>query len=101
MVEDVALVGPAGKICEDITGRWKPTCATTLVLGGWPRPDTRERIIDTIRTCSPPAPRSPLVFDCTKAWIGRREETPVGPPVSRPHERVRNGRASPEHSGPG
>ena len=50
MVEDVALVGPANKLCEDITGRWKPTCATTLVLGGWPRPDTRERLIDAIRT---------------------------------------------------
>jgi F420-dependent oxidoreductase-like protein len=50
MVEDVALVGPADKICEDIETRWKPTCLTTLILGGWPRPENREKILDAIRS---------------------------------------------------
>jgi F420-dependent oxidoreductase-like protein len=49
LVEDVALVGPADKICEEIDRKWRPTCYTTMILGGWPRPDTRERILDTIR----------------------------------------------------
>jgi F420-dependent oxidoreductase-like protein len=49
MVEDVALVGPADKIIEEIDRKWRPTCTTTLVLGGWPRPDTRERIVDAVR----------------------------------------------------
>jgi F420-dependent oxidoreductase-like protein len=49
LVEDVALVGPADKICEEIDRKWRPTCFTTMILGGWPRPDTRERILDTIR----------------------------------------------------
>ncbi|PBC39439.1 LLM class F420-dependent oxidoreductase [Rhodococcus sp. ACS1] len=49
MVEDVALVGPADKICEDIVTRWKSTCLTTIVLAGWPRPDTRARIVEAIR----------------------------------------------------
>ncbi len=50
LVEDVALVGPADKIVEDIVRRWKPTCFTTLNLGGWPRPDTRGRILDALRS---------------------------------------------------
>jgi F420-dependent oxidoreductase-like protein len=50
LVEDVALVGPADKICEEITRKWRPTCLTTMGLGGWPRPDTCERILDAIRT---------------------------------------------------
>ncbi len=50
MVEDVALVGPVDKICEDIERRWKPTCLTTLILGGWPRPENRLRILDAIRS---------------------------------------------------
>jgi F420-dependent oxidoreductase-like protein len=50
MVEDVALVGPADKIVEELERRWRGTCVTSLVLGGWPRPDTRERILDAIRS---------------------------------------------------
>ncbi|KAA9153995.1 LLM class F420-dependent oxidoreductase [Amycolatopsis acidicola] len=49
MVEDVALVGPADKICEDIERRWRPTCVTTMILAGWPRPDVRERILAAVR----------------------------------------------------
>ncbi len=49
LVEDVALVGPADKIVADIEARWRPTCVTSLVLAGWPRPDTRERILDAVR----------------------------------------------------
>jgi F420-dependent oxidoreductase-like protein len=49
MVEDVALVGPADKIVEELERRWRDTCVTSLVLGGWPRPDTRERILDAVR----------------------------------------------------
>ncbi|WP_439032249.1 LLM class F420-dependent oxidoreductase [Gordonia terrae] len=49
MVEDVALVGPVDKICEDIEKRWKATCLTTMILGGWPRAGSRARILDTIR----------------------------------------------------
>jgi F420-dependent oxidoreductase-like protein len=49
LVEDVALVGPTDKICEEIERKWRPTCYTTMILGGWPRPDTRERILDAIR----------------------------------------------------
>jgi F420-dependent oxidoreductase-like protein len=49
MVEDVALIGPADKICEEIERKWRSTCYTTMILGGWPRPDTRERILDAIR----------------------------------------------------
>ncbi|GGL16838.1 enoyl-CoA hydratase-related protein [Nocardia jinanensis] len=50
MVEDVALVGPADKICEDIVNRWKPTCPTTLILGGRPRPESREQILEAVRS---------------------------------------------------
>lgn len=50
MVEDVALVGPVDKICEDIVKRWKPTVLTTLILGGWPRPESRERILEAVRS---------------------------------------------------
>jgi F420-dependent oxidoreductase-like protein len=49
MVEDVALVGPADKIVEEIERKWRPTCTTTLILGGWPRPEVRERILDAVR----------------------------------------------------
>jgi F420-dependent oxidoreductase-like protein len=49
MVEDVALIGPADKIVEEIERSWRHTCATSLVLGGWPRPETRERILDAVR----------------------------------------------------
>jgi F420-dependent oxidoreductase-like protein len=50
MVEDVALVGPIDKICEEIERDWKSTCLTTMVLGGWPAPGSRERILDAIRS---------------------------------------------------
>ncbi len=49
MVEDVALVGPADKIVEEIERKWRSTCLTSMILGGWPRPDTRQRIIDAVR----------------------------------------------------
>ncbi|HVW44879.1 MAG TPA: LLM class F420-dependent oxidoreductase [Amycolatopsis sp.] len=49
MVEDVALIGPADKICEDIERRWRPTCVTTMILAGWPRPAVRERILAAVR----------------------------------------------------
>ncbi|MBF6277493.1 MULTISPECIES: hypothetical protein [Nocardia] len=28
---------------------WKPACSATLVLGGRPRPQSRERIIEAVR----------------------------------------------------
>lgn len=46
MVEDVALVGPVDKICEDIRKKWRDTCLTTLILGGWPRTETCARIVE-------------------------------------------------------
>jgi F420-dependent oxidoreductase-like protein len=49
MVEDVALIGPVDKIVEEIETKWRSTCITSLVLGGWPRPDSRDRILDAIR----------------------------------------------------
>jgi F420-dependent oxidoreductase-like protein len=49
MVEDVALVGPADKIVEELERSWRPTCLTSLVLGGWPRADTRDRILEAVR----------------------------------------------------
>jgi F420-dependent oxidoreductase-like protein len=49
MVEDVALVGPVDKIVEEIETKWRATCLTTMILGGWPREETRSRIIDAIR----------------------------------------------------
>ena len=53
MVEDVALVGPADKIVEEIERKWRATCLTTMVLGGMPREDTRNRIYDAIRSTTP------------------------------------------------
>jgi F420-dependent oxidoreductase-like protein len=49
MVEDVALVGPVDKIVEEIEREWRPTCLTTMVLGGWPREEARNRIFDAVR----------------------------------------------------
>lgn len=49
MVDDVALIGPADRICERIERLWRPTCVTTMLLAGWPRADVRGRILDTIR----------------------------------------------------
>jgi F420-dependent oxidoreductase-like protein len=50
LVEDVALVGPVDKICEELTQRWKPTCLTGVLLNGLPRAPSRERILDAIRS---------------------------------------------------
>lgn len=49
MVEDVALIGPVDKICEEVERKWKSTCLTTLILGGWPKPASRQKILDAIR----------------------------------------------------
>jgi hypothetical protein len=49
MVEDVALIGPADKIVEEIERTWRDTCISTMILGGWPGVETRGRIIDAIR----------------------------------------------------
>jgi F420-dependent oxidoreductase-like protein len=49
LVEDVALIGPADKICEEIVTKWKPTCLTNFVIGGLPRPETRTQILDAMR----------------------------------------------------
>ena len=49
MVEDVALVGPADKIVEEIERDWRASCVTTLVLSGLPREATRDRILSAIR----------------------------------------------------
>lgn len=49
MVEDVALVGPVDKICEEITRAWRPTCVTTMILAGWPRSEVRGRILEAVR----------------------------------------------------
>jgi len=49
LVEDVALVGPADKIVEEIERDWRPTCLSTLILTGLPRQDTAERILGSIR----------------------------------------------------
>jgi alkanesulfonate monooxygenase SsuD/methylene tetrahydromethanopterin reductase-like flavin-dependent oxidoreductase (luciferase family) len=50
MVEDVALIGPADKIIEEIENKWKNTCLTTLILGGWPKPENRERILAAVQS---------------------------------------------------
>jgi F420-dependent oxidoreductase-like protein len=49
MVEDVALVGPVDKIVEEIERQWRPTCLTTMILGGWPREQSRRRILEAVR----------------------------------------------------
>ncbi len=49
LVEDVALIGPADKIVEEIERTWRKTCLTTLIIGGMPAPATRERILAAIR----------------------------------------------------
>jgi F420-dependent oxidoreductase-like protein len=49
MVEDVALVGPVDKIIEEIERVWRPTCLTTMILGGWPRDQSRPRILEAVR----------------------------------------------------
>lgn len=47
MVEDVALVGPPDKLCDDLTNRWGATCLTTMILGGAPKPETLGRMVET------------------------------------------------------
>jgi F420-dependent oxidoreductase-like protein len=49
MVEDVALVGPVDKIVEEIERVWRPTCLTTMILGGWPHEASRQRILEAVR----------------------------------------------------
>ncbi len=44
---EVALVGPADEICADLEERWLGICLTTLILGGWPRPELCARIVET------------------------------------------------------
>jgi F420-dependent oxidoreductase-like protein len=46
MVEDVALVGPADKICDDVKNRWRTTCLATLIIGGAPKRETLGRLVD-------------------------------------------------------
>jgi F420-dependent oxidoreductase-like protein len=46
MVEDVALVGPADKICDEVKTKWSTTCLTTLIVGGAPRQDTLARLVE-------------------------------------------------------
>jgi len=48
LVEDVALVGPVDKICEELTGKWKATCLTGVLLNGLPPRQSRARILDAI-----------------------------------------------------
>jgi F420-dependent oxidoreductase-like protein len=50
LVEDVALVGPVDKICEEITQRWKATCLTGVLLTGLPRAQSRARLLDALRS---------------------------------------------------
>jgi F420-dependent oxidoreductase-like protein len=45
MVEDVALVGPADKICEEVKNTWVGTCLKTLILAGSPKQDTMARLV--------------------------------------------------------
>ncbi|MGD0054185.1 MAG: LLM class F420-dependent oxidoreductase [Acidimicrobiales bacterium] len=49
MVNDVALIGPLDKIVEEIERRWRPTCLTTMILGAWPREESRARILEAVR----------------------------------------------------
>jgi hypothetical protein len=43
-------VGPVDKIVEEIETKWQNTCLTTMILGGLPVPDVRERILNAIRS---------------------------------------------------
>ncbi len=47
MVEDVALVGPADKLCEDLAKHWGPTCLNTVILGGRVKQETLARLVQT------------------------------------------------------
>jgi F420-dependent oxidoreductase-like protein len=51
MVEDVALIGPADKLCDDLKSRWHDTCLTTLILNGYPQAETLSRLVDTAQVC--------------------------------------------------
>lgn len=47
MVEDVALVGPVDKLCDDLANRWAATCLDTVILGGRVGQQTLARLVDT------------------------------------------------------
>ena len=47
MVEDVALVGPAEKLCDDLKNRWSRTCLSTMIIGGTPKRETLGRLVET------------------------------------------------------
>jgi F420-dependent oxidoreductase-like protein len=51
MVEDVALVGPVEKLCDDLKNRWSGTCLTTVILGGFPERDTLARLVAAADAC--------------------------------------------------
>jgi F420-dependent oxidoreductase-like protein len=51
MVEDVALIGPADKLVDDLKNRWANTCLTTLVAGGSPRKETLARLVEAGASC--------------------------------------------------
>jgi F420-dependent oxidoreductase-like protein len=51
MVEDVALIGPADKLCDDLKSRWRDTCLTTIILNGWAKPETLARLVATADAC--------------------------------------------------
>ena len=46
MVQDVALIGPLGKICDEVKTTWSNTCLTTLIVGGAPKKDTLARLVE-------------------------------------------------------
>jgi hypothetical protein len=46
---DAAAAMVPTKMVEEIERDWRPTCLTTMILGGWPRENTRQRIIVAIR----------------------------------------------------
>jgi F420-dependent oxidoreductase-like protein len=47
MVEDVALVGPVDKLCDDLKQRWLSTCLTTVIVYGHQKQDTLARLVET------------------------------------------------------
>jgi F420-dependent oxidoreductase-like protein len=46
MVEDVALVGPADKLADDLKNKWAGTCLTTMIVGGNPKQATLAKLVD-------------------------------------------------------
>ncbi|MGV0834351.1 LLM class F420-dependent oxidoreductase [Mycolicibacterium thermoresistibile] len=49
MVEDVALVGPIDKLCDDLKNRWGSTCLTTMILGGRLKQDQLAALVETAK----------------------------------------------------